>query len=191
MPEKICIRSALLEDAAQLLAVYAPYVRNTAITFEYEVPSEQEFAERILEVQKKYPYLTAVKEDGTLAGYAYAAPFHARAAYDWSVETSIYLREDLRGQGIGRILYTALEDALRHQHILNANACIAFPRGEDAHLTDASVRFHHVMGYQPAGHFHQCGYKFGTWYDMVWMEKMLGVHEVPARPVIPYNKTLY
>ena len=175
----IKIRSASREDAAALLAIYAPYVEKTAITFEYEVPSVEEFTERIEKITERYPYLVAEREDETLVGYTYAGAFHSRPAYQWAVETTIYLAEGAKGLGIGRALYTALEAALREQNILNANACIAYPCGADEHLTDASVCFHEAMGYRMVGRFHQCGYKFGAWYDMVYMEKMLGEHKVP------------
>lgn len=177
--EQFRIRSARVEDAADLLAIYAPYVEHTAITFEYEVPSVEEFAARIEKITERYPYLVAEREDGTLAGYAYAGGFHTRAAYAWAVETTIYLAMDAKGQGLGRMLYTTLEDILRRQNIINAYACVAYPRGADRHLTDASVRFHEAMGYRMAGRMHECGYKFDTWYDMVYMEKMLGEHKTP------------
>ncbi len=104
----IQIRSAAPADAPALLAIYAPYVAHTAITFEYDVPAEAEFARRIAETLKRYPYLVA-EEDGVPVGYAYAGKFHDRAAYDWSVETSIYVEQHRKRQGIGRQLHGALE----------------------------------------------------------------------------------
>ena len=175
------IRSATPNDAAALLSIYAPYVRHTAVTFEYEVPSEEEFAGRISAGLSRYPYL--VLEDGQILGYACASPFKERAAYDWAVETTVYLRMDARGRGYGRALYTALEDALRKQGILNAYACIACTDTEDEYLTNASRRFHERMGYRLCGTFRKCGCKFGRWYDMIWMEKMLGEHQSPPAPV--------
>lgn len=169
------IRIAAVQDAAGLLEIYAPYVEKTAITFEYEVPSVQEFAGRIGHVLEKYPYLAA-ERDGEIVGYAYAGPFKERAAYDWAVETTIYVREDRKGTGVGRELYEALEHALFLQNILNVNACIAWPETEDEHLTKNSVQFHEHMGYRLVGEFYKCGYKFGRWYNMVWMEKHLGEH---------------
>ena len=120
----IHIRIAEPEDAEVLLAVYAPYVEETAITFEYSVPSVGEFQERIRNTLQQYPYLVAEDENGIL-GYAYAGRFQSRAAYDWAVETSIYIRKDQKGQGLGRRLYHALEEGLKEQGILNVNACIA------------------------------------------------------------------
>lgn len=172
---EITIRTATVQDAKKLLEIYAPYVEHTAITFEYEVPTVDEFRRRIENVLRKYPYLVAEK-DGELLGYAYAGPFKERAAYDWAVETSIYVREDLKRKGIGSLLYNALEDALKKQGILNVNACIAYTENENDYLTNDSVRYHEKFGYKTVAHFHKCGYKNNTWYDMVWMEKFIGEH---------------
>ena len=169
------IRSVKLDEAQELLAIYAPYVTDTAITFEYDIPSLDEFANRIKMIQEKYPYLVAV-QDGEIVGYAYATAFHPRAAYSRCVEMAIYLKTDCRGQGIGRKLYEELEIRLKEKGILNLYACIGYAPVEDEYLTNASVRFHEKMGYKVKGHFTKCGYKFGRWYDMVWMEKMIGEH---------------
>ena len=111
MDNKIIIRTASAADAPALLKIYRPYVENTAITFEYDVPSTEEFASRIQHTLRKYPYLVA-EEKGTLLGYTYAGPFHERPAYDWAVETSIYVDQSLKHRGIGRMLHDALETAL-------------------------------------------------------------------------------
>jgi len=171
----LTIREATEADAREILEIYAPYVIKTAITFEYEVPGLEEFRARIRRVKEKYPYLVA-EQDGVMAGYAYVEAFKGRAAYDWAVETSIYVPMDGRRRGVGRRLYQALEDCMVRQGILNLNACIGYPREEDAYLTRDSVRFHEKLGYRMVGEFHQCGYKFGRWYDMVWMEKIIGEH---------------
>mgnify|MGYP001352713595 FL=1 len=176
------IHEAKEEDAAGLLAVYAPYVEQTAITFEYEVPTLEEFTERIRQTKAKYPYLVA-KRDGKVLGYAYAGQFHAREAYAWAVETSIYVDESCKHMGIGGMLHAALEEALKEQGFLNMNACIAYVPKEDEYLTNNSVEFHAHLGYRMVGQFYQCGYKFGRWYDMVWMEKLIGEHGAnPKRP---------
>lgn len=171
----IQIRPAVPADAPALLAIYAPYVAQTAITFEYDIPTETEFACRIADTLKKYPYLVA-EQDGVPVGYAYAGKFHDRAAYDWSVETSIYIDQNCKRMGIGRKLHDALEQALSAMGILNLYACIAFPIGEDPYLTEDSVHFHEHLGYTHTAHFHKCGYKFNRWYDIVWMEKTIGKH---------------
>ncbi len=180
--ENVVIRVAAVEDAEKLLQIYAPYVINTAITFEYEVPTVQEFRKRICHVLKRYPYLVAEK-NGELLGFAYASAFHERAAYDWAVETSIYICMNRRKMGIGRKLHDCLEKLLKEQGILNLNACIAYPRSEDEYLTKNSVEFHTHLGYRLVGEFYQCGYKFNRWYNMVWMEKQIGEH-VSNQPAV-------
>lgn len=183
--EKITVRIATEKDAPALLKIYEPYVLQTAITFEYEVPTLEEFTRRIRNTLQKYPYLVALRQ-GEICGYAYAGEFHARAAYDWAVETSIYVGLDYKRQGIGRRLYNALEKALGEQGILNLNACIAYPAGEDPYLTRDSVEFHKRLGYRMVGEFYQCGYKFHRWYNMVWMEKHIGEHLTQQPPVKPF-----
>ena len=138
MDLKIRIRPAKPEDAEKLLAIYAPYVEQTAITFEYEVPIVEEFRERIHNTLKKYPYLVA-EQTGEPVGYAYVGPFHDRPAYDWAVETSIYVDQNKKRMGIGKKLHEALEEELRNRGFLNMNACIAYPAQEDEYLTRNSV----------------------------------------------------
>lgn len=169
------IRIAVKEDAYKLLEIYRPYVERTAITFEYDVPSVREFEERIMHILEKYPYLVA-ERNGEIVGYAYAGSFHSRAAYGWAVETTVYVRQDQKKTGIGKKLYDALEKVLAAQNILNLNACIAYPEKKDAYLTKNSVQFHEHLGYRFVGEFQKCGYKFGHWYNMVWMEKHIGEH---------------
>lgn len=186
MDKDCTIRVASPRDAEALLRVYAPYVERTAITFEYEVPSVQEFAERIGRTLERYPYLVA-EADGVPAGYAYAGPFKERAAYDWAVETTVYVDGDMKRRGIGRKLYGAMEKILEAQNILNLNACIAYPAEEDPYLTRDSVNFHRRLGYRMVGRFFQCGYKFDRWYDMVWMEKQIGRHTAHPLAVKPFG----
>lgn len=179
---QILLRIARLSDAARLVEIYAPYVTDTAITFEYEVPSVEEFRGRIEKTLEKYPYIVA-EQNGRIMGYAYASAFARRAAYNWSVELSIYLDMEIRRQGIGGRLYKALEEILKEMHILNMNACISWPKAEDEYLTKNSVQFHEHMGFRLAGEFHDSGYKFGRWYNVVWMEKMIGDHPENPKPV--------
>lgn len=176
------IERAEIEDAEELLAIYAPYVEKTAISFEYEVPSIEEFAERIKNISARYPYIKAVDEAGNIMGYAYAGAFKARRAYDWAVETTIYVKEDMHKCGVGKELYDALEKSLKGMGILNMNACIAYTSHEDENLTNGSMMFHEKLGYKLVGTFHKCGYKFNKWYDMIWMEKEVGEHsETPSK----------
>lgn len=187
IPDRTTIRIATPADAERLLQIYAPYVTDTAISFEYTVPSVTEFRTRINNTLQKYPYLVA-EHNGQIVGYTYAGPFIARAAYGWNVETTIYLQKDKKKAGIGRALYEALEKALTLQNILTANACIGYPETEDAYLTLNSIQFHEHLGYRMVGVFHQCGYKFGRWYHMAWMEKHLGEHTDRPDAVIPFPK---
>ena len=169
------IRIASENNAEDILKIYAPYVEQTAITFEYEVPSLEEFTGRIRGTLKRYPYLVAEK-DGTIVGYAYVGCLKDRAAYDWAVETSIYVDMTRKHKGIGKKLYDALEQILKELGILNLYACIAYPETEDEYLTKDSVQFHAHLGYRMIGEFRNCGYKFDRWYHMVWMEKIIGEH---------------
>lgn len=187
MKQHCTLRMATEKDASALLEIYRPYVEQTAITFEYVVPTVEEFARRIRHTLERYPYLVA-EENGAVIGYAYVSPFKERAAYDWAVETSIYVKMGLSGKGYGKQLYDALERLLKAQNILNLNACIAYTEHEDAHLDNNSTHFHEHLGYKLVGSFHQCGYKFGTWYDMIWMEKMLGDHTDAPAPVLPVGE---
>ena len=183
--DDLTIRSAGVADAEALRAIYAYYVEHTAVSFEYDVPSVEDFRARIARTLEKYPYFAAVRND-TVVGYAYAGPFVGRAAYDWSAELTIYLAPDERGRGLGRALYAALEDALTAMGILNLYACIGWPEPEDGYLTRASADFHARLGFETVGRFCRCGYKFGRWYDMIWMEKLLGPHRPNHPPVRPW-----
>lgn len=183
----ISIRTVVPQDAQELLGIYAPYIKKTAVTFEYEIPSVDEFTDRIAHTLERYPYLAAVSGK-EIVGYVYAGPLHVRPAYDWSVETSIYVRMDKKGEGIGSTLYRELEQILLRQGIVNVAACIAYPETEDEYLTKDSVLFHEKQGYRMVGQFHECAYKFGRWYHMVWMEKQIGPHLDRMGPVIPFRK---
>ncbi|MGF7143955.1 phosphinothricin acetyltransferase [Anaerotaenia torta] len=189
MSTEIQIRMATELDAEELLKVYAPYVTHTAITFEYKIPSIAEFSRRIKNTLQRYPYIVAVEENH-IVGYAYASAFKERAAYDWAVETTVYLKQDCRGKGLGKQLYFTLENILQHQNIINLNACIAYSSVGDSHLDNTSVAFHEHLGYSKVAHFTKCGYKFGRWYDMIWMEKMLGEHPDTPDPVIPISNII-
>ena len=181
------IRDARLDDADRLLEIYSYYVENTAITFEYDIPSIEDYRSRMKHTTEKYPYLV-IEKDGAIQGYAYAGSFVGRAAYDWSCEMTIYLDHHAQKQGRGRKLYAALEAALKDMGILNLYACIGYPAVPDEYLTTNSADFHAHLGFTEAGRFHQCGYKFGRWYDMIWMEKVIGEHADAAEPVRSYRR---
>ncbi len=159
------IRLARPEDAPGLLEIYTPYVTDTTVTFETCPPTPEEFARRIEKTREKYPYLCA-EEDGTLLGYAYASPFHPRAAYIRTAESSLYVRRDKRGRGIGSALEAELERLLRLQRVCLLTACITFPNPQ-------SIAFHLRSGFTECAHFHRCGYKMGQWLDVLWLEKAL------------------
>ena len=190
MNTTVMIRLATPKDAAEMLKIYAHYVVNTGISFEYEVPSEEEFRERIESTLKRYPYIVA-EQEGRIIGYAYVSIFHERKAYDWTVETSIYVDKDYKRSGCGKLLYQALEKILKKQHISNLYACIAYTEQEDEHLTNDSMHFHEHLGYELVGTFKQCGYKFNKWYDMIWMEKMIGEHPEMPEAFIPFSVLNY
>lgn len=170
------IRNAVKEDAEKILAIYSYYVKNTAISFELDVPSLDEFQGRIVRTLERYPYLV-LEEKGVILGYAYAGVFKNRAAYDHCCEVSIYVERHAKGRGYGRMLYEALETALKKAGILYLYACIADPVTEDEYLTRNSEHFHSHLGYTMVGQFHNCGYKFNRWYNMIWMEKIIGEHQ--------------
>lgn len=172
------------DDARELLGIYAPYILQTGITFEYEVPSEEAFRKRMEKVLEKYPYLVAV-ENGEIVGYAYAKELGERAAFSRSVETVIYLGSNRRGKGLGRLLYGELERILRLQNVTNLYAAVSYREHEDETITHASPLFHLSMGYRKAAHFDKCGYKFGRWYDIVWYEKHIAEHAEKPSEFLP------
>ena len=170
------IRTVRPEDAKNLLDIYAYYVEETAISFETEVPSVEEFKIRIEEILKSYPYIVACDND-ELLGYAYLHPFVGRKAYELSAETTIYLNPVKKKMGIGKKLYSVLEDIAKAQNIINLYSCIGYVDVEDEYLNNNSAEFHEHMGYRMVGKFENCGHKFGRWYHMVWMEKIIGEHK--------------
>lgn len=166
------IRYAKVEDAAKILEIYSYYVEKTAISFEYDVPTLEEFSNRIKNTLSKYPYLVAV-ENGKIIGYSYAGVFKARAAYNHCVEVTVYVEKGHKRTGTGRALYAALTDELVKRGITNLYACVAVCDTEDEYLTNDSWHFHEKMGFTKVGRFHKCGIKFNNVYDMIWLEKIL------------------
>ena len=168
------LRPATSADAPALTAIYDYYVQNTAVSFEYETPSVAEFSARLEQVRAhQLPYLVA-ENQGQLLGYAYACPFSERKAYLPSVELTIYLAPQHKRQGLGRALYQALEQELKAQGYENLYAS---DKQEHAFISWDSVRFHHHLGFRLVGVFSQCGFKFGRYFDMVFMEKLIGAHD--------------
>lgn len=172
------IRLARSEDARALLAIYTPYVTGTPVTFEYEVPSAEEFAGRIRSVQADYPYLVC-ERNGEIAGYAYAHRYKERAAYQWDAELSVYLDETHHGRGAGRALYGALIELLRMQNVKNVYGCLLHPNPR-------SERLHEALGFTRVGFFPRTGYKNGAWRDVVWYGMQISAcldAPEPLRPI--------
>lgn len=178
----VCIRMATEEDAEELLKIYSHYVINTAVTYEIEVPSVEEFKNRIRTTRAAFPYYVAEK-DGRMLGYAYASKFRARAAYDWDSELSIYVNKDSHGLGIGSLLLDAVEETLRRQGIVNLYAVISDSPARNRYIPGESVPFHLKHGFVQEGHFSKIGVKFGEWFDSVYLVKRLKDNEKnPSRP---------
>jgi len=154
------IRLATPDDAAGILSIYAPYIENTSFTFETEVPSVEEFAERIRNYLINWPWLVC-ETDGKITGYAYATRYRERTAYQWCTESSIYIHDDFQKAGIGKALYTALFEILRQQGVRNVYAVINLPN-------EKSVAFHENLGFSYFATFEQVGYKLGKWKNVGW-----------------------
>lgn len=173
------IRTATPDDAAAVAAIYAPIVQHTAISFETEPPSPGEMRDRIQTTLASLPWLVAEDATGEMAGYAYASRHRERAAYQWSVDVTVYVREDARGEGVGRALYGELLPLLAALGYHQAFAGIALPN-------EGSIRLHEAMGFQPLGVYRQVGFKHGQWRDVGWWQKALqpmdGTAPVTPRP---------
>ena len=178
------IRNENLDDAKDLLKIYEYYILNTAITFEIEIPTVEEFKERIKDISSFYPYLV-LEDNNKIYGYAYAHPYIRRNACIHDVEISIYLDNDLKGNGSGTKLYNALEEALKKMNIINLYSTIAY-KEHLKYITDASIKFHEKLGYEKAGFFLNAGYKFNCWYDLYWYAKSINSFD-DVKEVINYN----
>jgi phosphinothricin acetyltransferase len=169
------VRDAVAADAAACAAIYAPYVRETAISFETEAPDADEVARRIADAQREHAWLVLC-EDGRVVGYAYGGPFRQRAAYRWACEVSVYLERGRRRTGAGRALYEALLPRLAARGYRTALAGMTLPN-------EASVGLHRALGFEPVGTFRRVGYKHGAWHDVAWAQIVLtGGDEPPADP---------
>lgn len=176
----ITIRLAKPSDAAGILQIYAPYIRETSFTFETEVPSEEAFAERIAQYLSFCPWVVA-EENGVIAGYAYAYRHRERAAYQWSVECSVYIHDDFHRRGIAQALYTSLFEILSKQGFRNVYAVINLPN-------DRSVALHEKLGFIYFATYEQVGYKLGKWKNVGWWRLILNdFGDEPAAP-IPFEK---
>lgn len=166
------IRPAVPDDATAIRAIYAPYVVDTCSTFETDVPTLAEMQQRLDSTLETYPWMVCSAADHVL-GYAYAGTFNKRAAYAWSVETSIYIDAAQHGRGIGRALYTTLLEVLRVQGFVTACAAITMPN-------PGSVGLHTALGFRAVGTFAGAGFKHGRWHDVSWWALALNPHATPA-----------
>lgn len=179
MKKDFNIRPVKLEDAERILEIYSYYILETAITFEIEVPSLKDFEERIQNISKKFPYFVCEIPDEEnpgkqkIIGYVYVHEYSEREAYNWTVETSIYVDKDERRSGCGKLLYEVLEKELSKRGIINMLAGVAFNEKEDEYLTHDSFKFHNKMGFKTVGHLEAVGKKYDRWYDILWMQKRL------------------
>lgn len=173
-------RRATEEDVVSILAIYAPYVTDSAITFEYDVPSEEEFRQRIRTISAEYPYFVC-ESDGQIIGYAYAHRHMERAAYQWNAEISIYIRQGFTGKGFGKTLCQTLIDLLRLQGIRNVFSCVTIPNERSAHL-------HHSMEFSTEGIFQNAGYKCGKWQTIAWFRKNIAPYTNEPAPFLPISR---
>ena len=160
MPARV--RPAVAGDAAACAEIYRPYVLDTAITFETDVPTVEEMARRIVDAQVMHEWLVS-EVDGAVTGFAYAHQLNSRSAYQWSVETSVYVARDRQRCGSGRMLYTELLRRLTERGFRRAFACIAHPN-------EASYALHEAFGFRRAGRYSRVGWKLGTWHDVEWWQ---------------------
>lgn len=167
------VRDASAADAEACAAIYAPYVRDTAITFELEPPTPAEMVGRIAKATASYAWLV-LEDDGRVVGYAYGGPYKERAAYRWACEVSVYLEPGLRRRGAGRALYEALLPRLAERGYRTAVAGMTLPN-------DASVGLHSAMGFQPVGVWRRIGWKLGAWHDVAWVQRDLAGGEDPPQ----------
>ncbi len=175
MKEEFSFRLAVPEDAEQLLGIYARYVRETAVTFEYDVPSVGDFESRIREINSRFPWIVC-ELDNRIVGYAYASEYRERAAFKWSCELSVYVADAFHGRGIGKTLYLALLDILRLLGYRTALACVTYPNS-------TSDTFHKSLGFELVGIFPCVGYKMGSWCGVSWYQLVL--MECVASPEAP------
>lgn len=173
------IRLATVHDTEQILEIYSPYVQTTNISFETTTPTKEEMALRIERVLLNNPWIV-LEEGNVVLGYAYASKHRERAAYKWAVDTSIYVRQECRGKGIGKELYTALISILKLQGYCNVYAGICLPN-------ESSVGIHEYFGFRKIAHYNNVGYKFGQWHDVGWWELFLREHDSEPIPPLPLN----
>lgn len=172
------VRIATSRDAAEIAAIYTPFVRETVVTFEEEAPSDAEMEDRIRDGLLMFPWVV-LERDGKVGGYAYASLHRARASYRWAADVSCYLAPDCRGQGVGGALYETVFAILRAQNYTEALAGITLPN-------EASVRMHEKRGFRPIGVYRRIGFKLGAWHDVGWWQCEIQSPESPPPEPIPF-----
>ena len=173
------IRFATPADNALILNIYAQYI-NTPVTFEYTLPTEQQFAERIKKIMRNYPYLVC-EEGGQIIGYTYAHRQMEREAYQWNAELSIYMDQEYTSKGIGKKLYCMLIEMLKLQGIKTVYGGVTIPNSK-------SERLHMALGFRRLGTYRNTGYKCGKWHDVAWYEKKIAPYQPVPVPILPIRK---
>lgn len=176
----IKFRLADVSDTKEILDIYSPYITDTAITFEYDIPSIEEFRGRIEHISLEYPYVVCTYKD-EIIGYAYAHRYGERAAYQWDVELSIYLDMNYKSLGVGKLLYNKLIEIVKLQNVRNIYACITS-------ANEKSLKFHEKLGFEFIGIFKNTGYKFDSWYGVNWMGIAVGDINEKPEPVKMINE---
>ena len=173
--DDLVFRFAAENDAEKILEIYKPYVENTTITFEYNVPTIEEFRERIREILKDYPYIVC-EYGNEIVGYAYAHRIWSRAAYQWDAELSIYTNEKYAGNGIGKKLYGILLEILKLQNVVNVYGLVTYPN-------KSSEKLHSYFGFKKVAFFENVGFKFGKWIGVTWFEKAINPYFETPEPI--------
>lgn len=173
-------RFATPDDAEILLSIYRPYVESSPVTFEWTVPTAEEFRARVEKISAQYPYLVA-ERDGEIIGYAYAGPYRSREGFRWTAELSVYVKKGLQGQGVGTHLYARLLDLLRLQGYLNVCAVVSWPN-------PGSAKLHEHFAFRCGGIQKKCGFKDGHWCDVAIFERPLADYPVPPAEPIPITR---
>lgn len=173
---KNVIRLVNEADAEQILSIYAPYIRDTVITFEYDIPTNDEFRNRIKEISTDYPYIVCLSDE-KIVGYAYAHRHKERAAYQWNAELSVYIDESHKRCGIGKTLYGVLIEILKLQNVHNIYGGVTFPN-------EGSERLHEYFGFKKLGVYHSTGYKCNAWHDVMLFEKTIADYSRNPKPFV-------